>query len=224
MSISDPIQAISELMRLVHNMVRVGTIHSVDHGGPGKPARVRVKVGELLTDWRPYHESRAGGTSTWNPPTVGEQATVLSPSGDLSAAVVLVGLNSTGQPAPSNDPDKTVTRYADGAEIEYDHAAHALRATLPGGGTAVLTVPVSVTIDTEQVTITGNCLVKKTLVYQGGMLGSGKAEGASSTAEIQGVIRVTEDVIAGGVSVAGHAHDRVQPGDGASGKPIGGAA
>lgn len=224
MSFSDPIQAISELQRLVHNLVRVGTIHSVDHGGAGKPALVRVKVGELLTDWRPYHESRAGGTSTWSPPTVGEQATVLSPSGDLSGAVVIVGLNSSSQPAPSSDPNKTITRYADGAEIEYDHAAHALRATLPGGGTAVLTVPVGVTIDTEQVTITGNCLVKKTLVYQGGMLGSGMAEGASSSAEIQGVIRVTEDVIAGGVSVVNHQHGGVQKGDGTSGKPIGGAA
>lgn len=224
MPFPDPIHAISELQRLLHNIVRVGAIHSVDHGGPGKPALVRVKVGELLTDWCPYHESRAGGTSTWSPPTEGEQVTVLSPGGDLGAAVVIVGLNSTGQPAPSNNPGKTVTRYADGAEIEYDHTTHALRATLPDGGTAELVAPAGVTIDTKLAIFTGDCLIKKTLIYQGGMLGSGKAEGASSTAEIQGVIRVTEDVIAGGVSVASHAHDRVQRGNDSSGKPIGGAA
>ena len=45
-----------------------------------------------------------------------------------------------------------ITKYPDGAVIEYDHAAHALVATLPGGGTAKLVAPDSVTIDSPQVT------------------------------------------------------------------------
>lgn len=221
---SEPALAIGEIQRLLHNMIRVGTIHSVDHGGPGKPALVRVALGELVTDWRPYHEARAGGTTTWSPPTVGEQATVLSPSGDIGAAVIIVGLNSTGKPAPSNDPSKTVTRYPDGAVIEYDHAGHALTATLPGGGTATLVAPGSVTIDSPQVTMTGHCLVKGSLVYQGGMRGSGTAAGANGAAEIQGTLRTTHDVIASGVSLVGHDHGNVQNGDGRTSKPGGGAA
>lgn len=221
---SEPAIAIGEIQRLLHNMIRVGTIQAVDHGGPGKPALVRVSLGELVTDWRPYHEARAGGTTTWNPPTVGEQATVLSPSGDLGAAVVIVGLNSTGKPAPSNDPSKTVTKYPDGAVIEYDHAAHALLATLPSGGTAKMVAPGSVTIDSPQVTMTGNCLVKKSLVFQGGMRGSGIAEGASSVAEIDGTLRTTQDVIANGISLTGHDHGNVQNGDGRTSKPGGGYA
>jgi len=221
---SEPALAIGEIQRLLHNMIRVGTIHSVDHGGPDKPALVRVSLGELVTDWRPYHEARAGGTTTWNPPTVGEQATVLSPSGDLGAAVVIVGLNSTGKPAPSSDPGKTVTKYPDGAVIEYDHAAHALLATLPGGGTAQLVAPGSVTIDSPQVTMTGNCLVKKSLVFLGGMRGSGVAEGASSVAEIDGTLRTTQDVIASGVSLTGHRHGGVENGGGNTSPPMGGAA
>lgn len=221
---SEPAIAIGEIQRLLHNMIRVGTIQAVDHGDPGKPALVRVSLGELVTDWRPYHEARAGGTTTWNPPTVGEQATVLSPSGDLGAAVVIVGLNSTGKPAPSNDPSKTVTKYPDGAVIEYDHAAHALLATLPSGGTAKMVAPGSVTIDSPQVTMTGNCLVKKSLVFQGGMRGSGIAEGASSVAEIDGTLRTTQDVIANGISLTGHDHGNVQNGDGRTSKPGGGYA
>ena len=221
---SEPALAIGETQRLLHNLIRVGTIHSVDHGGPGKPALVRVSLGELVTDWRPYHEARAGGTTTWSPPTVGEQATVLSPSGDIGAAVVIVGLNSTGKPAPSNDPNKTVTRHADGAVIEYDHAAHALTATLPSGGTANLIAPGSVTIDSPQVTMTGHCLVKKSLVFLGGMLGSGVAEGASSVAEIDGTLRTTQDVVANGVSLTGHDHGNVQNGGGRTSKPGGGSA
>lgn len=221
---SEPALAIGEIQRLLHNMIRVGTIQAVDHGGPGKPALVRVALGELVTDWRPYHEARAGGTTTWNPPTVGEQATVLSPSGDIGAAVVIVGLNSTGKPAPSNDPNKTVTRHPDGAVIEYDHAAHALTATLPGGGTATLIATGSVTIDSPQVTMTGHCLVKGSLIYQGGMRGSGTAAGANGAAEIQGTLRTTGDVIASGVSLTGHKHGGVQTGGGSTSGPTGGSA
>lgn len=219
MSSSDPGQAISELQRLLHNLVRVGTIQSVDHGGPGQPARVRVAIGELVTDWLPYHEARAGSTTTWSPPTVGEQATVLAPSGELGAAVVLLGLNSTALPAPSSDPNMTVTRYPDGAVIEYDHASHALVTTLPAGGTAQLIAPGSVTIDTPQATFTGHCLVKGTLTYQGGMRGSGKADGASGTAEIQGTLSTTEDVTAAGISLRAHRHGDVQGGSGTTGAP-----
>lgn len=219
MSPNDPSTAISELQRLLHNLVRVGVISAVDHGGPDQPARVRVSIGDLETDWRPYHECRAGGTTTWNPPTVGEQATVLSPSGDLGAAVVLVGLNSTQHPAPSNNPSLTVTRYPDGAVVQYDHAAHALAATLPAGGTATLTAPGGVTIDSPQTTMTGDCLVKGTLTYQGGMKGSGMAQGATGAAQIDGDVRTTGDVVAGSISLQGHKHPGVQTGDGTTGVP-----
>lgn len=219
MPLSDPSLAISELQRLLHNLVRVGVISEVDHGGPGQPARVRVSIGDLTTDWRPYHECRAGGTTTWSPPTVGEQATVLSPSGDLGAAVVLVGLNSTGHPAPSNSPSLTVTRYQDGAVIQYDHAAHALQATLPAGGTATLKAPGSVTIDSPQTTMTGHCLVQGSLIYQGGMKGSGVAQGASGSAQIEGTLRTTEDVVAGSISLRSHRHTGVQAGSDTSGGP-----
>lgn len=219
MSSPDPIFALSELQRLLHNLIRVGTIHSVDHGGPGQPARVRVAIGELLTDWRPYHECRAGATTTWNPPTVGEQATVFSPSGDLGAAVVLVGLNSTGNPAPSNAASKSVTKYPDGTIVEYDHGAHALLVSLSGGGTATVVAPGSVTIDSPEVTMTGNCTVKGTLAYQGGLLGKGIAKGAKSAAEIEGSMRATEDVVAGDISLTGHGHGGVRSGGDRTGKP-----
>ena len=221
---SEPALAIGEILRLLHNMIRVGTIQAVDHGGPDKPALVRVSLGELVTDWRPYHEARAGGTTTWSPPTVGEQATVLSPSGDLGAAVVIVGLNSTGKPAPSNSPSKTVTKYTDGAVIEYDHAAHALVASLPGGGTAKLVAPGSVTIDSPQTTMTGNCMVRGSLTFQGGMRGSGIAEGASSVAEIDGTLRTTQDLIASGVSLRFHRHGGVDRGGYETNEPSGGGS
>ena len=54
-----------ELLRLIHNLIRLGTIAEVDHAR----ARVRVQSGELLTNWLPWIEARAGTTRDWDPPT-----------------------------------------------------------------------------------------------------------------------------------------------------------
>lgn len=225
MSTSEPFAAFADMLRLLHNMVRIGSVHAVDHAS--NPARVRVLLsaqdegegGQLVTDWRPYVESRAGTTSSWNPPTVGEQCLIVSPSGDLAACVVLVGLHSTRNPAPSSSPDCHTTQYPDGAVIQYDHAAHALTATLPGGGTVTLVAPASVTIDSPKVTMTGDCDVLGTLTYLGGMRGSGVAPGASVSAEIDGDVRTTGDMVAGAISLRNHKHGGVQFGGSSTAGP-----
>ncbi len=93
------------MLRKLENLVRTGTIAEVRHELPG--ALVRVRTGNNVTDWRPYHELRAGNTRTWNPPTVGEQVTLLSPGGDLAGALVIGGIHQNDHPAPSTDPNKT---------------------------------------------------------------------------------------------------------------------
>lgn len=182
--------AVNELQRLLNNILRVGTIDAVDHSA--NPARVRVNLGELVTDWLPYFEQRAGNTTTWDPPTVGEQAAVLAPGGHLGAALVLIGLNSTSRPAPSNKPNHTTTRYPDGAVVQYDHAAHALTASLPGGGSATLTAPASVriisghtTIDSPQTEITGHLRVAQNVSIGGGLAVEGAGSGGG-TSRIKG--------------------------------------
>ena len=114
----------AELLRLISNLIRTGTVAEVDHA----TARVRVTIGELLTAWLPWLEQRAGTTRTWSPPTVGEQVAVLSPGGDLAAAIVLTGIYRQAHPAPSQSADVWHTVMPDGAVIEYDHAAHRLLA------------------------------------------------------------------------------------------------
>lgn len=121
----------AELLRLITNMIRTGTIAEVDHA----TARVRVTIGELLTAWLPWLEQRAGTTRTWSPPTVGEQVAVLSPGGDLAAAIVLTGIYRQAHPAPSQSADVWHTVMPDGAVIEYNHQESHLQATLPGSAT-----------------------------------------------------------------------------------------
>lgn len=221
----------NELLRLILNLVRKGTILAVDHD----KFLCRVQSGDLETNWINWLTLAAGETTDWNPPTVGELVVLLCPGGDPTEGVALRGINTDEIPPPSNKPTTHTRRYPDGAVIEYDHEAHALAVTLPDGATAVLTVPASVTVNTKAATInasdsatikankvtidspdttcTGNLTVQKTLAYLGGMTGSGSAPGAGGkAAAITGDISATGDVKAGGISLTGHTH--TEQGDG----------
>ncbi|MBP6894330.1 MAG: phage baseplate assembly protein V [Pseudacidovorax sp.] len=152
---TDPFQLFADLQRMVANLLRVGTIAAVDP--TATPPRVRVKLTEnTTTDWRPYFELRTGETRTWNPPTVGEPVMLLSPNGLTEGGYVLAGIPTEGHPPPSNDPNKTVTRYPDGMVIEYDHAAHKFKATLPADGTADIDVPDAITVTCKTADVTAS--------------------------------------------------------------------
>ncbi|MBY6206887.1 MULTISPECIES: phage baseplate assembly protein V [Halomonas] len=162
---------VAELLRLLHNLIRLGTIAEVDHAA----ARVRVRSGELLTAWRPWIECRAGTTRSWNPPTVGEQAVLFSPGGDPAAAVVLTGLYRDAHPAPAASADLWRVVLPDGAVIEYDHAASHLAATLPGSAT--ITAPGGLTIHADTV-INGTLAVNgASLTHNGTNVGDSHTHG-----------------------------------------------
>ena len=59
---------------------------------------------------------------------------------------------------PSPIPARTPPIYRDGARIEYDAAAHELKAVLPAGGTAELVADGGVSV-TGNVTVAGNVAV-----------------------------------------------------------------
>lgn len=158
-----------ELQRLIHNLLRLGTIAEVDHAR----ARVRVKSGELLTAWLPWLESRAGTTRSWSPPTVGEQVMLFSPGGDPAAGVVLTGLFSNAHTAPANSADLWRWDMPDGALLEYNHVAHHLQATLPGSatldaqGAVTVTAGGGATINADTV-INGNVTINGDFAASGG--------------------------------------------------------
>lgn len=124
-----------DLLRRLENLLRPGTVQAIDHAS----ARLRVASGDLLTDWLPWFERRAGHLRTWCPPSIGEQCLVLSPGGDLASGMVLVGLNSEEHPTPSNTPSLHRTQYPDGTIVDYDHTAHSLDIVLAGGSSASIT-------------------------------------------------------------------------------------
>ncbi|HBN8471193.1 phage baseplate assembly protein V [Pseudomonas aeruginosa] len=170
------------LSRLIENLVRYGTIAEVDE----VKARVRVKSGDILTAWRPWLSARAGEDREWNPPTVGEQVVYLSPSGNLAQGIAICGLFSDSKPANGDRPALHRTTYRDGAVIEYDSAAHFLRAILPSGGTTEL-------VSTGGITLTGD------ITHKGNYTQTGNQT-------VTGNVTVSDDVVAAGISLVEHVH------------------
>ncbi|WP_227369836.1 phage baseplate assembly protein V [Halomonas sp. M20] len=212
----NPSHSAAELLRLIHNLIRLGTIAEVDH----KAVRVRVAIGELLTDWLPWIEQRAGTTRDWNPPTIGEQAIVFSPGGDIAAAVALSGINSAAHPAPSSSPDKWLRKFPDGAVIEYDHAASHLQATLPGsaginaqGAVEITTAATLTATASGGATLNANTIINGNLTLNGNF-----SQPSGQTATMAGDVAFTGAVTSNGKDIsANHKHKGVQSGSSNSG-------
>jgi phage baseplate assembly protein V len=207
---------VAHLSRLIENLIRIGTVIAVDHAA----ARCRVASGKLESQWLPWIDRRAGNTRTWEPPTVGEQVLILSPSGDPAAGVVLIGLFCDAHAAPSASASEHVATYPDGARIAYDHASGALTAT--GIQTATIQAAVSVTLDTPATHITGDvqidgtCTVADLLTYGNGIAGTGGANANIITGDF---VQTAGQLSSNGIVLATHTHTGVVPGGGNTGGP-----
>lgn len=65
---------LTEIMRLITNLIRTGTVTEVDR----ENWLCRVKTGDLETNWINWLTLRAGGARTWWCPSPDEQVVVLS--------------------------------------------------------------------------------------------------------------------------------------------------
>ncbi len=171
-------------------LLQLGTIASVDLDA----GTCTVDLTDLITGDLHWFASRAGGVKVWSPPSIGEQCAVLSPEGDLANGLVLLGLWSDANPAPSNKAELVLIKFPDGAILSYDHAAHALAATLPAGGKATIDAPAGLTISANTVTI-------------------------NADVKVNGRLTATDDVVGGGISLKGHKHSGVQSGGSQTGAP-----
>ena len=199
-----------ELSRRLENLIRIGTVHSVDHAAE----RVRVQTGKLVTDWLRWVEHRAGETTTWDPPTVGEQCIVFSPSGEPGGGVVFVGLNSTSIEPPSNSPEKHVVKFPDGAIVSYDHAAHQLDIT--GIAICRIEAATSITLNTPLTHLTGKLVVDDLLTYKNGLSGTGGSKGNTVSGEFT---HSSGDLSSNGIVLHTHKHGGVMTGGGQTGNP-----
>lgn len=184
-----------ESTRRVENLARMGTVVAVRHA---KPARCRIKLGDNTTDWLPWIAGRAAGQqgSKWWPPVVGEQCMVLSPGGDLSQGVALLGAYSDNMDAPSDGAGVDRTQWSARDWAEYRAGRHTIHVqesiTLEvGTGCAITMAPDNITLRV------------------GGAVLSITADGITSTV----------DIVAQGISVVNHVHGGVKQGDDDTGRP-----
>lgn len=222
-----------ELSRRLENLIRFGTVHSVDHAA----RRCRVQSGKLVTEWLRWFEARAGETTTWNPPTIGEQCVVFSPSGEVENGMVIYGAPSDVIDTPSHDPVKHVIKFPDGAVFSYDHAASHLdisgirSATVDAAETLLFRAGESVTFDTPIVHDTGCHTTDDLLTYNNGLAGyagengstiSGDIRHHDGTHEQQNVVQVGTGgrIESNGIVLDDHGHDSVERGGDISGGPV----
>lgn len=114
--------AISELNRKLANIIRIGLVKEIDY----EKAKVKVKIGEFLTDWLPWITSKAGKDRDWCPPDIDEQVMIFSPLGELSLGVVLGGIYQQKYDALENKKEINSVKFQDGTKFTYDKEKHHL--------------------------------------------------------------------------------------------------
>lgn len=206
-----------ELERRFHQLLRFGVVEEVDL----EKARLKVRIGQVLTDWLPWITSNAGHTRSWRAPSVGEQVLVMSPSGDLTAGVVLPALYQARFGPPASEADTQCVHFSDGSQVSYDARAQVMTVRLEGNGRVnvhcrELTIQAS-----EQIRLITPMLSCRGDVSVGGKLEVKGRVQASAGAAVSGGLSVSGGMSNDGVNVGrGHRHGGVEGGRGVSGGVI----
>ncbi|MEZ3501600.1 phage baseplate assembly protein V [Pantoea sp. KPR_PJ] len=191
---------ISEILRLLRNLIRIGTVSAVD----AQRARCRVRSGDNETGWLPWLSARAGRARAWSAPSVGEQVLVLSLGGELNSGFILPGVFSDSYPAPSASADALHWSFPDGAVIEYEPQNGALRvsgiqqATIQATSRILFDAPLvqcTTALKTATLEVTDGATLQGNVTHSGGSLNSN------------------------GIVVDAHRHSGVQSGGALSGGP-----
>ncbi|WP_245646405.1 phage baseplate assembly protein V [Sphingobium abikonense] len=191
----DPVKQQEDIPADLSELIRLGTVATVDlaaatctvrYGDPDDDAEAETPPIRWLAP-------RAGRTRIWSPPTIGEQAIILAPDGQLAGAVALVGIWQDAFPPPGSTLAELI-EYADGAKVGYDPESHSLTAILPDGATALVEAPGGLTIRAD-VRIEGDVT-------------------------LAGRMDASEDVTADGISLKSHKHGNVQAGGAQTGEPL----
>ena len=192
------------------------------------PPRVKVRVGDWVSDWLKWQAGAAGKVRHWRPPSVDEEVALWAPSGDLAGAFVAPGYYTEQHGGSGrSSPDETATDFPDGAFEQYNHTSHEYVLSVPAGGRIVFRIggtefelkadgatlrSAKLLADVPDSTFTGNTTTEQLLTFNGGMQGkAGKGGGVAM--KVQGGAEFTDDVVAAGKSVSKHKHREQSDGE-----------
>lgn len=219
---------LAELTRQFNNIVRIGTVHSVDY----EKNIARVAFGAVVTDYLPWLTRRAAGNLTYDSLEVDEQVFVITPPGQALGVIIGV-LNQSKFAAPAKSPEIQKTVYKDGSEIMYNRSTHKLTANIKGDvsvdatgdiqaeagkniyATAVdsidVTAGTSASITATNIVLNGQTVINGSLSQGGGS--NGGSASFNGSLHTTGNITTDSDVVAN-VSLNGHTHSCREGGTG----------
>jgi len=118
------------------------------------PPACRVSDGEWVSGWVRWHSVAAGKARHWRAPSLNEQGTLISASGDVAQGTFIPGLYGNGGPPPDNRDHVEVWHFEDGGRLVYDWQDSIYSITLPSG-------TVSIKVGATQAEVTDNAITVK---------------------------------------------------------------
>ena len=184
--------------RMLAGLVKDCYVVAVDLAA--SPPVCRVSDGEWVSGWVRWHSVAAGKARHWRAPSLNEQGTLISASGEVAQGTFIPGLYGNGGPPPDNRDHVEVWRFDDGGSLVYDWQANSYTITLPSG-------TVTIKVGSTQAEVTDNAVSVKsgTIVLEGTVNIKGPVN-------IDGPLHATEsitsdaDILAAGQSDNHHKH------------------
>jgi phage baseplate assembly protein V len=184
--------------RMLAGLVKDCYVVAVDLAA--SPPVCRVSDGEWVSGWVRWHSVAAGKARHWRAPSIDEQGTLISASGDVAQGTFIPGLYGNGGPPPDNRDHVEVWRFDDGGSLVYDWQANSYTITLPSG-------TVTIKVGSTQAEVTDNAVSVKS-----GTINLEGAVNIKGPVNIDGSLHATQsitsdaDILAAGVSDNHHKH------------------
>jgi len=184
--------------RMLAGLVKDCYVVAVDLAA--SPPVCRVSDGEWVSGWVRWHSVAAGKARHWRAPSIDEQGTLISASGDVAQGTFIPGLYGNGGPPPDNRDHVEVWRFDDGGSLVYDWQRSSYTITLPSG-------TVTIKVGSTQAEFTDNAVSVKS-----GTINLEGAVNIKGLVNIDGPLHATQsitsdaDILATGQSDNHHKH------------------
>ncbi|WP_095139919.1 phage baseplate assembly protein V [Pseudomonas sp. Irchel s3a10] len=117
--------------RMLAGLVKDCYVVAVDLAA--SPPVCRVSDGEWVSGWVRWHSVAAGKARHWRAPSLNEQGTLFSASGEVAQGTFIPGLYGNGGAPPDNRDHVEVWRFDDGGSLVYDWQTSSYTISVPSG-------------------------------------------------------------------------------------------
>jgi len=138
--------------RMLAGLVKDCYVVAVDLAA--SPPVCRVSDGEWVSGWVRWHSIAAGKARHWRAPSLNEQGTLISASGEVAQGTFIPGLYGNGGAPPDNRDHVEVWRFDDGGSLVYDWQTSSYNISVPSG-------TVTIKVGSTQAEVTDNAVAVK---------------------------------------------------------------